>query len=54
MELSRIEISRVRIGEISSPELRGGGGKLVRIVVQGLLGFCGKCRKWWLFFSLFT
>ena len=58
---SRVELSRVRIGGISSPELGGAQG-LVRFPVQGLVGFlcsglvgfCGKFRDWWVLFRLFT
>jgi hypothetical protein len=53
VELSRAEISRVRIGGISCPEFGG---------AEGLVGFCEKFRDWWLFlfrdwrplFRLFT
>ena len=53
MELSRVQISRVRIGGISSPELGGAQG-LVGFPAQGLVGFCRKFRDWWPLFRLFT
>ena len=39
--------------EISSPELEGAQG-VVGFPVQGLVGFCGKFRDWWLFFTPFS
>ena len=52
-ELLGAETSRVGIGEISSPELGGAQG-FMGFPVQGLVGFCGKFRDWWLLFRLFT
>lgn len=43
-----VEIARVRTDGISSPELEGAQG-LVGFPVQGLVGFCGRLRDWWIF-----
>lgn len=52
MALSRVEISRVRIDGLSSPELWRRAQGLAVFPVQELVGFCGKFRDWW--FRLFS
>lgn len=50
MDSDGVEISRMRTGRISNPEL-GGAQELVGFPVEVLIGFCGKFRDWWV--SLF-
>lgn len=38
----------MRVGEVSSPELGETRG-LLDFPVQGLVGFCGTFRGWWVF-----
>lgn len=57
-ELFRAEISRMRIGGISRPELgdrtvsgidRSSYSGIGVLPAQGLVGFCGMSKDWWVF-----
>ena len=47
VELLRAEMSRVRISEISSPELGPGALRDWWVSCSGISGVCGKLWDWW-------
>jgi hypothetical protein len=54
LELLRAAISRVRVGEISNPEIGAGALRDWWVSCSGIGGVCVTLWDWWVFVSVFV